>query len=1122
MQLTKSGSILFSPSDLATFLECHHSSLLTRMYLGKGTKKAKKDDNRDLVQQKGLEHERAYLESLKKQGLRVVEIPKDRDLEEMAELSLAAMQQGADVIYQAALSILPWRGFADFLFKCDTPSNFGEYSYEVVDTKLARAAEPKHIIQLCAYSEYLSELQGVRPKNIHLVLGNREKHSFKIDDYFYYYLQVKQRFEAFQKDLHDTIDPNLHPAPSPCAHCDFCDWSSDCAERWQSEDHLCLVANIQRGQIEKLRKAGIETLADLAKTPPDFRVSEMQQETFVRLRSQAVLQLHKRTDDENLVELLPPEPGRGFARLPRPDTGDLFFDMEGDPYYPDRLEYLFGVYHESDGEGVFRPFWGHDHTEEKQAFCEFMAFVNEHLARYPDAHIYHYNHYETTALKRLAGRYAACEEQLDNLLRHRKFVDLYVVVRESMRTSESGYSIKDLETFYMERTDSGVASGDQSIVAYNKWCALGDQKLLEEIEEYNKIDCVSTCKLRDWLLQQRPEDTPWRGKADEQGETLAEHERKPWEMENEAYRTRLLESGPDGDEDDDLALLSHLLEFHRREDKPQWWSSFSRQEKMEDDLLNDLDCIAGLRLQGTPVQDKRSLVYTYSFPEQEYKIREKDSVVDVALMKTAGTVVALDEHARTIKIRRGMTQDPLPKYLNIGPQGPIGADKIRAALYRFADRLLAGTTASCGLEILRRAMPRIKGRKLGLPVVSGSDLLTETTEAVAKLEHSYLYIQGPPGAGKTYVSSHVIVDLMKQGHTVGISSNSHKAIHNLLEQVERVALERKFTFSGIKKSTSGNDETFFDGTYIHNISATGDIPRGCNLYAGTAWMFAEEHCDGLVDFLFIDEAGQVALANVIAMSGSAKNIILVGDQMQLGQPTQGTHPGESGASVLEYLLRDHATIPPERGIFLPETWRMTPGVCSFVSDAFYDGRLEAHRDTAKRQLDVVLHNPINDAALPSEGIVLVAAEHSGRSQKSQEEGEIIASLYDALLQGSFHDKDGKKRPVTQEDILVVAPYNMQVNLLEGRLPAGARVGTVDKFQGQEAPVVFFSMATSSAEDLPRNIEFLFSKNRLNVAISRAQCLAIVVANPLLAEVPCNTLEQMRLVNTFCRLCAYAS
>lgn len=1122
VQRTTSGAILFSPSDLIVFLGCRHASLLTRANLDEKKVQTEEDAGLLLLQKKGYEHERAYVERLKDQGLNVVAIPKDMSLAQRTERSIEAMRSGVDVLYQATFCHQSWRGDADFLIRCGRPSALGNFSYEVADTKLARTPEPKHIIQLCAYSEFLESVQGIRPQYMHLVLGDCNQYPFSVDDFFYYYANVKQRFTDFQEELNRSGIPANLPLPDPCKQCDFCQWTAMCQEAWDKADHLSQVANIQKSQIDKLRKAGVATLAGLAALPPATRIRDMQQETLERLRSQAALQFAKRKTGEDRVELLPLAESKGFARLPRPDDGDLFFDMEGDPYYPDGLEYLFGVYYAADGSWCFLPFWGHDHEEEKRAFRDFMAFVAKHLAAHPNAHIYHYNHYETTALKRLSCRYAVCEEQMDNLLRRGTFVDLYFVVREAIRTSEPGYSIKNLETFYMEKRTGEVATAGDSVVVYNRWRELGDQTLLDNIAQYNEVDCISTRKLRDWLLELRPEGVVWRdGTPVGETEDSSVPERKEWEIEYEAYSARLENAATE--EDPALSTTSHLLEFHRREAKPQWWSGFERQDKLEEELIDDLECIGGLRLAGASRQEKRSLVYAYSFPPQEYKIRVNSTVDDVFQMQRAGTVLDIDEQACRISIKRGMSQGPLPEKLNIGPQGPLKTDTIRAALYRFADRMLVDETDEVvGGQILRRNLPRIRGRELGTPVLSGTDTLAGAIEAVANLDASYLFIQGPPGTGKTYTSGHIIAELIRRGYTVGVSSNSHKAIHNLLAQVEKVALERGIVFTGVKKSSVSNPESYFAGSCILNEDDTGAIPHNCALYAGTAWLFADERLDGLLDYLFIDEAGQVALANVIAMSGSTRNIVLVGDQMQLGQPTQGTHPGEAGASVLEYLLRDHATIPPERGIFLAETRRMAPGVCSFISLAFYDGRLAPHPDTTLRALLAPDEgtDPEN-FTLPHEGIVLLEVNHHSRTQKSSEEGEIVLEAYNRLLTMTFRDSTGKERPLTRDDILVVSPYNMQVNLLESMLPKGARVGTVDKFQGQEAPVVFFSMATSSGEDLPRNIEFLFSKNRLNVAISRAQCLAVVVASPLLAEAACKTVDQMRLVNTFCWLCDYA-
>jgi uncharacterized protein len=290
------------------------------------------------------------------------------------------------------------------------------------------------------------------------------------------------------------------------------------------------------------------------------------------------------------------------------------------------------------------------------------------------------------------------------------------------------------------------------------------------------------------------------------------------------------------------------------------------------------------------------------------------------------------------------------------------------------------------------------------------------------------------------------------------------------------------------------------------------------LIAGTAWLFADPALEAAVDYLFVDEAGQVSLANLVAMGTAARNILLLGDQMQLGQPIQGVHPGRSGESALDYLLDGQATVPEDRGVFLGTTWRMHEDVCRFISDAVYDGRLlpDAANQRQRLVIDATAH-----PALKRTGIRFLPVRHDGCKQRSDAEAAVVKDLVDSLLRQAYIDRQGKRRPMTLENILVVAPYNVQVNLLKTLLPEGARVGTIDKFQGQEAEAVIVSMTTSSGEYLPRNIEFLYDKNRLNVAVSRAKCLAVVVASPELLHIRCNSPEQMELVNTLCWLREYA-
>lgn len=503
---------------------------------------------------------------------------------------------------------------------------------------------------------------------------------------------------------------------------------------------------------------------------------------------------------------------------------------------------------------------------------------------------------------------------------------------------------------------------------------------------------------------------------------------------------------------------------------------------------------------------------TYLFPEQETKLKVGDKVTNATTGEPLNSITSLDEETRRLVLRIGVKRE-MPDRLSIGPGQPIGTNVLRDALYRFADGLTGQEAPYPALEaILRREPPCVTAHAPGSPLTDETQsMLPQVIDTVACLTNSYLFIQGPPGAGKTWTGSHVIAELLRRGKRIAVASNSHKAINNLLTAVENVATEKSITFRGAKKSNAG-DGSCLDGRQIRDVMRADDISNDDKLVAGTAWLFADATFDRAFDILFVDEAGQVTLANLLAMGTCAHNIVLLGDPMQLGQPTQGTHPGQSGESGLEYLLDARATVQPDMGVFLPTTWRMAPAVCTFISEAVYDGRLKPEKHTARQKL-VLKSAP--DPVLREAGIVFVPVDHEGCSQKSPAEANRIAVLFANLMQQEFIDRDECKRPIGLDDILVVAPYNMQVNLLKQVLPEGARVGTVDKFQGQEAPVVIISMATSSGDDLPRDIGFLFSKNRLNVAISRAQCLAVMVASPKLTAVKCATVEQMALVNLVC-------
>lgn len=1101
------GARLYSASDLVNYMGCDHATLLDLHQLDQPIDIAEDDAYTVLLQEKGLEHERAYLESLRRSGRAIVEVPSGDDLETRARLTIEALQSGADVVYQGALLAPPWHGYSDFLLRRDDlASNLGAYAYDIADTKLARQAKPKHLLQLCVYADLLRGIQGIAPQSLVVGLGGGGQETVRAVDVSAYAEFARRRFEAFV-----GAAPAL-AVPEPCGHCSFCRWRDRCAGEWNRLDHLSLVANISRVQRGRLVAAGIEKMAALAEAK-DLKV-DIRGDVLARLQTQARLQTARRANGDGEIVKLPLMSGRGFNRLPLPDAGDLFFDIEGDPLFEGGLEYLFGLMSTQGGEECFEAFWSHDRLAEKNSFEALVDRVVAQLARHPTAHVYHFASYEESALKRLAMFHGTREKEIDDLLRGGKLVDLFRVVREGIQLGESRYSLKNIEKYYMEEARAGdVTTAGDSIVMYERWRRLGDQSILDEIAAYNKLDCRSTLRCRDWLLQHRPGEAVWRSDT---GIVTDTPEKKAKRQETDA-KTQSLVQRLLACADVDLPwrqLLAHMLEFHRREAKPAWWAQFTRAELTEEELVDDAECIGAMtRTQRPAWADKKSTVFEFMFPAQDFKFRVGDEPVRAETLEPAGEIVELNEDARTVALKLGPKRSPLGARLSIIPKGPVGDQVLRDAVYRFASSVAADQARYTALvDIMRGCVPRFRTRTETMVARPGHEAVSEAITAIADLDSSYLLVQGPPGAGKTYLASHAIVEMIRVGKRVGVAAHSHKAINALLAAVEARANECGVIFRGVKKSS--NERQFFEnGRCISNTLDNDEASNGgYQLIAGTAWLFARPDLDQTLDFLFVDEAGQVSLANVLSMGVSARSIVLIGDQMQLSQPIQGDHPGGSGRSALEHLLGAAATVPPERGVFLAETRRMHPSICRFISDAVYDGKLQADADASRQRL--VLGAVADDALVPT-GLRFVDVIHEACAQRSPAEAKRLKQAYDALIGQRWIDRDGVERSLGVADVLVVTPYNMQANLLQSVLREGARVGTVDKFQGQQVPVVLISMTTSSGDDLPRNIEFLYSKNRLNVAISRARCLAVVFANPRLLEIGCNTVAQMKLVNTLC-------
>jgi len=1185
----------YSPTFLATFLGCRQAAAwdLRRRRGEEGDTPAGIDEHGALITRLGDEHEARILAHL--QATDEVAVIAGEDA---ASSTREAMASGVAWVHQAALSEGRWFGHADFLRRVERPCASWPWSYEPWDAKLARHAQPKHVLQIGLYAEMLGAMQGGVPVSMGLMLGGagldatHVEMAFPVAHYRYYLHRVADRLVAFAAALPDDF------GGEPCAACEQCGWRGRCEALWKKGDHLSVVADISREQRRRLIEANITTsgaLADLADVPVASRPPvKLRAETFDRLIDQAALQRRTRATADRTIatgaavvpewSLLPYREGVGLDRLPPPNPADLYVDFEGDPLEPGGLEYLCGIVARLDArmplDGTdpvprheklgFRAFWAHDRNEERVSFEAMIDALVQHFEQHPEARLYHYAPYESVAMKRLASSHGTREHEVDEMLRKDRLIDLYRVVREGVRIGAPGYSIKKLEPLYMDARATDTADGGQSVVMYHAWRASRNAGVLADIEAYNRDDCVSTLLLHEWLLTRRGELEPVTATDPEperdvscektiEQESDAERSRREKRERNAVERAeidaeidRLTAELGDGGAADAKAdpvdrrerrtrqLAADLLRFHQREDKPDWWAFHERQDATPESLIDDADCLGGCTKDPSHwgVPEKRSHTYRFRFPVQESKLSRGATPV-LQDGTGAGEIVELDARAGRVTLKRGPSLGEPPERIVLMPGGPLNTDVISGAVRRVVRDYAAGGDGHHHIiALLRGELPRLLDHEPGAPIVPEALLadpaatLRATVNAVRALDASWLCIQGPPGAGKTYTLARVIDALIDDGRTVGVSSNSHAAIDNVLRGVERLRAGRASDegvrpLVGLKKVTRKSD---YESPLGEHAMVTGftsarkdeDWSAGVDLFGGTAWWFSAENGPS-VDVLVVDEAGQVGLGHLVGMASAARNVVLVGDPMQLPQPTRGAHPRGSGASCLEHAIGDHAVVPPERGVFLGTTWRMHPVLARFVSDAIYDGQLKAEAGCANRRL--VLPDDVH-ADLKPAGLAFVERDHDGCTQRSEPEAQEIARLYQDLIGARVIDRDGVERAMTADDVLVVAPYNVQVNLLRERLTplAGGvapRVGTVDRFQGQEAEAVLVSMTTSDAQSMPRDASFLLSHHRLNVAVSRARCLAVVVASGGLLDLDARSVEEMRLVNLLCRARAEA-
>ena len=1154
--------LVYSATDIVGALECRHLAHLERAAVDGHLKRPMRADPvLDRIAQRGLEHEQRFLAELNSDGRRVLEIPRDTTLPRAERLvrgraaTITAMREGAEVIYQAVLLEGRRLGYADFLRRVEQPSELGPWRYEVWDTKLARHAKASAVLQLSMYSELLRAVQGQAPEEMHLALGGvmREKISFRVAEYAAYYRAVAHDFEALLDDARPSFP--VPTKPEPVEHCEVCRWSAECRAQWRAEDDLSLVANLTSVQRHALHTIGVTTrtgLAAPASRLPD-RIAGAGREALAHIRAQAEIQVRGEREGSVIAERIPPArnregalvPGNGLLMLPEPSPGDLFFDIEGDPFFGsdevDGIDYLFGVIEPGRigpaGRPAFHAFWSIEGgtvttAGERAAFEAFIDLVTDRLEADPNLHVYHYAPYEPTAVKRLAGRYGTREEDVDRLLRGRVFVDLYRAVRQGIRASVESYSIKRLEPLYGFEREVDLRDAGTSIVEFETWLELGRGEerndVRAQIERYNHDDCVSTYRLRDWLERQRAAlaaalgDLPRPAVPEPEQVEDSEAQQAVNRLVDDLAAGLPDDAGDRSEDEHGRWLLAQLLNWHRREGKSFWWRYFYLREELTDEERRDesdaLGVLAFERDWPDPAPRARSSIYRFRFPPQEHRIRVGDQPHDPVTGSAAGTVFEVGEDHIDLRLGRGR---PAPT-----PTSLIPHDHVRPTPKPESLQRLARWVIECGIDgageyraardLLMRRAPRA-GRRDGQALRGEDDAQEAARRLVLALDESYLAIQGPPGSGKSTVGARMIVDLVAAGKRVGVTANSHKVIGELLEKTASAARERGVAV-GIGQRPGKDGLTYVEAIHLgNNAEARDALHEGTlDVVGGTAWLWARDEMVRSVDVLFIDEAGQMSLADAIATSSCATNLVLLGDPQQLDQPLQGTHPPGAERSALAHVLDGEQVMPDRLGLFLDGTWRLHPSICAYTSEVFYAGRLHAHPG---RESLAVAGNPPYDGA----GIRFISVPHDGHSSESPEEAvEIAAAVRQLLAQGAtWTDARGTSRPLTQGDILIITPYNAQVAALAEVLP-DSRIGTVDKFQGQEAPVSIYSMATSSAADAPRGMEFLYSLNRLNVATSRAQCVAAVVASPDVLRVHCRTPRQMRLANALARLVECAS
>ena len=1131
--VTASQRLRLSATDLSNHLACRHlTTLELRVAKGEAPKPQWAAPDLQVIRELGLRHEKRYLTFLEEQKkLSIVNLSHFANQDEKALLAetFRLMANGVDVIAQGALGDEQWFGRPDVLLRVEKPSGRWAWSYEVQDTKLAKETKATMILQLSLYSDLLKATQGSQPEFMWVIPPQKDflGESYRVAEYAAYCRHVR-------KQLSSAVLEGAASAtyPEPVAHCDVCQWFRECETRRRGDDHLSLVAGIRKQQRNQLEEWNTGTMAKLAVLPIPLneRPKHGSREGIERVREQARVQVEGREDKKLKYELLlPVTEGMGLCRLPEPSANDIFLDLEGDPFVGESgLQYLFGfAFLDAGGELRYEKQWALNREEEKNGFEWVVDEIMRRRQANPKMHIYHFGGYEPATLKRLMGMHATREDEIDRLLRACAFVDLHQAFKQGLLASVEEYSLKKVEAFYgfERKTPLEKSRSAMRYLEHRLELGWGDEGLpdtmREVMEGYNREDCFSTAKLRDWLEIQRrtvlnreievprpPE------KTGDPSEKLQQKLDRATALTDRLCKDLPIDPQAGSAEQSGQWLLAQLLSWHRREDKRAWQEGYRLAESTDEDLLYER--VALTRLHFVERLDVARDVPTdrYRFDPQKSNVRAGKDVYFGD--EKFGEVIAINHVDGVVDIKKTKKTAKLHPSTVYMWDAPLQTDAQAGSLCRIGEWVAEnGVDAPgqyrAGRDLLLRRSPRLLVGQSLKPRASEKPANT-ASRIVLALDDSVFAIQGPPGSGKTYTGARMICELVKQGRKIGVTALSHKVIRNLLEKVVEAASEKEMSEVRCMHREKDGEES--DGVAVAKIDNKEALKalQTCkaNVLGGTSWLWSAEAAFEAVDVLFIDEAGQMSLADVLAVSQAAKKLVLLGDPQQLERPLKGSHPEGAEKSALEHLLNGRKTISEEMGFLLPESFRLHPEICKFTSEVFYEDKLASHPIARSRVLE-------GHPWMKGAGLWFVPVEHDGNGNSSAEEVEVVARIVEGLLKPGikWFYSAGNSRPLKREDILIVAPYNAQVADLSARLP-GMRIGTVDKFQGQEAAVVIYSLTTSSPEVAPRGMEFLYSLNRLNVATSRAMSNLIVVGNPRLFEPECRTPRQMQLANALCR------